>query len=51
VRTAAIDALVEHVETEGPDPEVTTGLEKVAASDPDAAVRLRCVAALRKCSE
>jgi hypothetical protein len=51
VRTAAIDALVEHVQAEGPDAEVTTGFEKVATSDPDAAVRMRCMAALRKCSE
>jgi len=51
VRTAAIDALVEHLEKEGPDEEVTDGLEKLSASDADAAVRLRCLAALRKCSE
>jgi hypothetical protein len=51
VRTAAIDALVEHVQQEGPDEEVTVGLEKLATTDPDAAVRLRCLSALRKCSE
>jgi hypothetical protein len=51
VRTAAIDALVEHIQKEGPDEEVAAGLEKLAAGDPDPAVRLRCVAALRKCNE
>jgi len=51
VRTAAIDALVEHLQEEGPDAEVTAGLEKLATTDPDAAVRLRCLSALRKCSE
>jgi HEAT repeat protein len=51
VRTAAIDALVEHIQNEGPDEEVAAGLEKLAAGDPDPAVRLRCVAALRKCNE
>jgi hypothetical protein len=51
VRTAAIDALVEHLQAEGPDAEVTAGFEKVATSDLDAAVRMRCLAALRKCSE
>lgn len=51
VRTAAIDALVQHLQQEGPDDEVTDGLEKLATTDPDAAVRLRCLAALRKCSE
>lgn len=51
VRTAAIDALVEHLKQEGPDPWVTAGLEKLATTDPEAAVRLRCQAALRKCSE
>lgn len=51
VRTAAIDALVEHIQSEGADEEVTACFEKLAAKDPDAAVRLRCISALRKCSE
>ncbi len=51
VRAAAIDALVEHLQEEGPDEDVTKGLESLATTDPDAAVRLRCIAALRKCSE
>lgn len=51
VRTAAIDALVEHVQKEGSDEVVTAGFEKLSLADPEAAVRLRCVAALRKCSE
>ena len=51
VRTAAIDALVEHLQAEGPDEEVTAGFDKLATTDPDAAVRLRCLSALRKCSE
>lgn len=51
VRTAAIDALVAHLQEEGLDETVTAGLEKVATTDPDAGVRLRCISALRKCSE
>ena len=51
VRTAAIDALLEHVEKEGPDEIVTAGFEKLSSADPEAAVRLRCLAALRKCTE
>jgi hypothetical protein len=51
VRTAAIDALVEHVQKEGPDEAVSAGFEKLFSTDPEAAVRLRCLAALRKFSE
>jgi hypothetical protein len=48
VRSAAIDALVEHLEAEGPDEEVTTAFEKLASADQNPYIRMRCLAALRK---
>ena len=48
VRTAAIDALVQHLEEEGNDEEVTAAFEKLASHDPNPHVRLRCLAAIRK---
>jgi hypothetical protein len=48
VRTCAIDALVKHLEEEGPDEEVTTAFERLATHDQDPNVRMRCLAALRK---
>jgi len=51
VRTAAIDVLLEHLQQEGRDEEVTDCFERLAGKDPDAAIRLRCISALRKCNE
>jgi hypothetical protein len=48
VRSAAIDALVEHLEAEGPDDEVTTAFEKLASADQNPYIQMRCLAALRK---
>ena len=48
VRTAAIDALVQHLAAEGPDEAVLQGFARLAATDSDPSVRMRCLAALRK---
>ncbi|MGA2632266.1 MAG: HEAT repeat domain-containing protein [Terriglobia bacterium] len=47
VRTAAIDTLVRHLEEEGPDEAVTTTFERLANTDQNPSVRMRCLAALR----
>lgn len=48
VRTAAVDALVQHLQEEGMDDEVLTAFEKLAASDQDPVVRMRCLSAVRR---
>ncbi len=48
VRTAAIDALIQHLEVEGPDEAVLQAFARLAATGSDPSVRMRCLAALRK---
>ena len=48
VRTAAIDALVQHLQQEGMDDEVLAAFERLATSDRDPVVRMRCLSAVRR---
>jgi hypothetical protein len=48
VRTAAIDALVQHLQQEGMDDQVLAAFEKLATSDQDPVVRMRCLSAVRR---
>jgi hypothetical protein len=48
VRTAAIDALVQHLQQEGMDDQVLAAFEKLATSDQDPVVRMRCLVAVRR---
>jgi len=48
IRTAAIDALVQHLEEEGTDETVLEALERLANHDQNPHVRMRSLAALRK---
>ncbi len=48
VRTAAIDALVQHLKEEGKDDAVLAAFERIANNDHNPDVRLRCLAALRE---
>jgi hypothetical protein len=48
VRVESVDVLVEHVEKEGRDEAVLSALERLAASDSNRYVRLKCASALRK---
>ncbi len=51
VRAAAIDALVQHIEEEGRDETVMAAFDKMATSDQNPFVRMRCVAAVRALEE
>ena len=46
IRIAALDTLLEHAEREGPDESVVTELQKLAASDGNPSVRMKCQVAL-----
>jgi hypothetical protein len=48
VRVESVDVLVDHVEKEGRDEAVLSALGRLASSDPNRYVRLRCASALRK---
>jgi len=51
VRAAAIDSLVQHLEEEGRDETVLTAFDKLATSDQNPFVRMRCAAAVRALEE
>jgi hypothetical protein len=48
VRAAAIDALMQHLQEEGTDDEVLAAFERLATSDRDPVVRMRCLSAVRR---
>ena len=48
VRAAAIDALVQHLQEEGKDDDVLAAFERLATSDRDPVVRMRCLSAVRR---
>jgi len=48
VRVESVDVLVDRVEKEGRDEAVLSALERLATSDPNRYVRLKCASALRK---
>jgi hypothetical protein len=48
VRIAAVDTLLGHAEREGPDESVVAELQKLAASDPNPSVRMKCQSALQR---
>jgi HEAT repeat protein len=48
VKVESVDALVDHFEKEGRDAAILNALERLATSDPNRYVRLKCASALRK---
>jgi HEAT repeat protein len=48
VRVESVDLLVDHVERGDRDEAILSALERLAASDPNCYVRLKCATALRK---
>jgi len=48
VRVESVDVLVDRIEKEGRDEAVLSALERLAASDPNGYVRLKCASAVRK---
>jgi hypothetical protein len=48
VRIAAVDILLEHAEKEGPDESVVEELQKLAASDQNPSIRMKCQLALHR---
>lgn len=48
VRVAAVEALVAHAETEGLDPDIVAALERLAATDENPSVRVKCLTALQR---
>jgi hypothetical protein len=48
IRIAAVDTLLEHAEKEGPDEAVVAELQKLAASDANPSVRMKCQVALQR---